>query len=253
MPRIKSRFRFSSLPTELRWQIWKDALEEEIKERIVVVDTHGWGVCPMRRHASPLFVLNRESRELAKVFYPSVVQVYYTSGHHLYSRKAAQRRGWKESGILCLNLERDIFVLSENWNSYSIGRYRASSPCADFKLFHNYTTSTIVDSPRLLKPMYFIRQIFFFEWLSLRPFTAGECCWFSQQDRQQSKTRARFYKKISPILKRHMDLRSETFALWNPSGHKSIGIRLQDCKTPFPKPYRPPIKELSPGPVYYLL
>ncbi|KAI1764986.1 hypothetical protein GGR53DRAFT_530069 [Hypoxylon sp. FL1150] len=108
---------FSSLPTELRLQIWEHALYEETEKRLVL--TYGWNkIFPMKRLVSPLLSVNPECRAVAKSFYNFNPKVYRCPSQE-------QRKGdgeYTPAGILHLSLERDIFVKGFGWPSFWVPR-----------------------------------------------------------------------------------------------------------------------------------
>ncbi|KAK7973854.1 hypothetical protein PG989_015702 [Apiospora arundinis] len=74
-PRPPQQFRrFPSLPPELRRMIWGWILGQEQETRRLASSYRG--IKPTRSLASPLLVLNRESRSLALRRYPNTLRVY---------------------------------------------------------------------------------------------------------------------------------------------------------------------------------
>ncbi|KAI0008495.1 hypothetical protein F4779DRAFT_618601 [Xylariaceae sp. FL0662B] len=68
---------FSHLPTELRLQIWEEALCLETTKRLVVVSADSLRILPTKHNLSPFLTVNHESREQAKAFYTFTVDVYH--------------------------------------------------------------------------------------------------------------------------------------------------------------------------------
>lgn len=67
---------FSALPTEIRLQIWDEALHQETDRRLVLVRRHNRTIIPTKWIMSPFLIVNNESRERAKDFYSYVIDVY---------------------------------------------------------------------------------------------------------------------------------------------------------------------------------
>ncbi|KAI1449498.1 hypothetical protein F5Y02DRAFT_428803 [Annulohypoxylon stygium] len=103
---------FSSLPTELRWQIWEDALYQETKNQTMVIQRFDF-VFPTQRHVSPLLATNRESRERAKAFYNFVLDVTVISPIRPPPRFSDRLICLGQpAGVLRLNIERTTFIIS---------------------------------------------------------------------------------------------------------------------------------------------
>ncbi|KAI0147727.1 hypothetical protein GGR57DRAFT_475708 [Xylariaceae sp. FL1272] len=72
---------FAILPTELRWEIWSMALQSNARRRLVA--EQNLRIFPtLDLVASPLFSVNSESREAARVFYRVRVEVFRRTQHH---------------------------------------------------------------------------------------------------------------------------------------------------------------------------
>ncbi|KAI1388339.1 uncharacterized protein F4822DRAFT_242562 [Hypoxylon trugodes] len=117
-----SFFRFTSLPTELRLQIWEAALYDESEDRLVPmciadlkliykqevsrVDTPPIRLWSGKWLASPFLSVNRECRQTAKAFYNFIdVHRIPLDRDHPFLTSA---------GLLYLNLDRDIFIKHYN-------------------------------------------------------------------------------------------------------------------------------------------
>ncbi|KAI2783031.1 hypothetical protein F4815DRAFT_442484 [Daldinia loculata] len=247
-----SPFPFPKLPTELRCQIWDSFLETE--ERIVVVDAGNWAVYPMRRHISPLLIVNRESRQAAKAFYSYTVKVYHICD--MGKGTGTRRRQPLEvpAGILHLNLNRDVFVSSSYW-----GEYFKTLDGRDFKLLRDYTTDTLHYDRRHIKGAYTIKYFFGFHGLDLPCFRAGDCCWLSRLDVERDKEQAELFYRASAVFGARIGkVPHDEYVLWNPAGPLSIGMVLRlNTKKIFKSHYikgrRPQrFMELPPGEINYI-
>ncbi|KAK7995195.1 hypothetical protein PG990_013968 [Apiospora arundinis] len=73
--------RFPSLPPELRRLIWEDALKEEYRDRILVLDQVTRRIIVTRELQQPfrpIFHANRESRDVANLMFPLRLAMYTT-------------------------------------------------------------------------------------------------------------------------------------------------------------------------------
>ncbi|KAI1461102.1 hypothetical protein F4805DRAFT_313347 [Annulohypoxylon moriforme] len=108
---------FSSLPTELRLQIWRTFLKAE-PDRLVVIDFVDGSIYPTNLLVSPLLSVNSESREIAKAFYNFVVDVHHIAfpDYYPWIVYGRRRKDYQEcplgrfAGKVHLNLDHDIFV-----------------------------------------------------------------------------------------------------------------------------------------------
>ncbi|OTB12925.1 hypothetical protein K445DRAFT_304658 [Daldinia sp. EC12] len=223
-----SSFRFSSLPPELRLQVWKDFLHEETERRIVVINIYDFAAFPMKKHVSPLLIVNRESRQVAKAFYSYTLKVYRTGRRRLLYEKPGWKHNLKEAGILHLSLDQDIFMTSRYWGRQMIEFYEAGSSCSDFKLLRNYTTDSLDAHCHRISRAYTIVKFFVFKWRMMSRFETGRCYWFNDPDDVRTKKYGKLISKISGILRVHRTERPDRqFVLWNTTGYWAICVLVQ--------------------------
>ncbi|KAK6858323.1 hypothetical protein PG995_006022 [Apiospora arundinis] len=115
--------RFPSLPPELRRLIWEDALNEEYRDRILMVDqdTHRIIVTrELQQPFRPIFHANRESRKVANLTFPLRLAVYTTGWNN--SIDSNMSKGVKSVpdeavalGEIPVSLNFDHFMIGLGW------------------------------------------------------------------------------------------------------------------------------------------
>ena len=109
---------FNNLPAELRVAIWKLAILEHNRDRMVLVNEHTLKIIGTKNIAcSPHFRVSSESREVALVLYPLRLPLHWlqrthpdSGGIHYVAEDATLSDEPPTQHAIYINTERDIFV-----------------------------------------------------------------------------------------------------------------------------------------------
>ncbi|KAI2636989.1 hypothetical protein GGS26DRAFT_546727 [Hypomontagnella submonticulosa] len=149
--------KFANLPPELRYIIWDLALQQEARDRLIVVCRIGSPrFFPLKHHASPLLSVCRESRYLAERFYSLKLNVYEAQLTD-YSYQPSYRHhqyGFKTRGVLrgCMYVSSkwDFFISIESTDIVTNIRARLGGlrciPPPDYDVLRPFVTDVIPPS-----------------------------------------------------------------------------------------------------------
>ncbi|KAI1261052.1 hypothetical protein F5Y18DRAFT_403201 [Xylariaceae sp. FL1019] len=133
---------FRSLPTELRLEIWKHALTEEILSRLVI--SYDTRIIPLRNLISPLLSVSTESRACALRQYDTKVEVYKVPSPKPDEELSGLYSFWKahKEGLVCCCKE-DSCANTPHAPAGALVRSWQGVDFCDRTMFENTTRDTI--------------------------------------------------------------------------------------------------------------